>query len=140
MTRKMIFEDIQVGDTVLVPTRIHFGFHGKRFYLPRKVLRVTKTQFDVEAPDHPKPRRYMKLTGNPVGFGSPYSDTVRLRCRQYQDETEEYRRFKKKCALVQKIQNGTSAAQSAQLFDYTNEELTEASEAVDALLAALSND
>ena len=43
------FDNVQVGDMVLAPKRVGVGFNGYRtFYVPAKVIRVSKTQFTVE--------------------------------------------------------------------------------------------
>ena len=57
----MKFKDIKVGDEVLVSTYVKIGFNKKkRFFVTRKVERVTKTQFVVGG------GRYRK-TGEGIG-------------------------------------------------------------------------
>ena len=57
------FENIKVGDTVLTYERVRVGWNASRYFLtPKKVTRLTKTQFVTE-----DGRKFSKNDGYEVG-------------------------------------------------------------------------
>lgn len=100
----MKFENIKTGDVVYTTRSIRYGWNSaETFYVPEKVVKITKTQFTVESGN-----RYKK-EGNRIGdgfdkayflgdnksyFGKP--DLVR-------DQTEEMKAFEMKLTLERKF-------------------------------------
>lgn len=96
----MNFENIKVGDEVLVPKHISYGWkNGKTFYITDYVTRVTKTQFccgDIRA---------KKENGNIIGDSwsriHKVGDISRFGKEILKDQTLEMNSFKKGKYLYQ---------------------------------------
>jgi ribosomal protein S24E len=102
----MKFQDIKVGDEVFVGNSIRYGWNlGEEFFIPEKVVRVTKTQFSTVSG-----RRFKKEYGQQIGSGtyganaymegdkkSHWSDDV------IYDQTKEMEEFKKKISLERDV-------------------------------------
>lgn len=99
----MKYKDIKVGDTVYVNMEIRYGFHiSKIFYVPRKVIKITKTQFTVE-----KNRRFKKEDGREINSEKYCSYACKegenFRGFIIKDETYEMKKFLYKIRLEQSI-------------------------------------
>lgn len=81
------FENIKEGDTVYVNQSVRYGFNSERwFYIPIKVIKITKTQFTCE-----NTKRYQKDSGREIGGG--YQDRANLESRDVFDQMKEMREF-----------------------------------------------
>ena len=94
------FENIQKGDTVYTEKFVTYGLYIKKyFYVPEKVIKVTKTQFTVESGT-----KYRK-DGSQMGksFGKAYflGDKAGFLsgARIIKDETDEMKAFKEKLKI-----------------------------------------
>ena len=103
----MKFEDIKVGDKVLIPFRVRSGgifSNLVTFYIERVVTRITKTQFCIGD------RRFKKDSGSEVGDKYTYAffdgDTIYHKGKDpIHDQTAEYRSFIKKRDLVREAED-----------------------------------
>lgn len=127
----MKFKDIKVGDKVLVPIRIDYGFrNGKNFYCLREVGRVTKAQFTVND------NRYRKSDGCMIGniwlkamnTGDKYYGNV------LKDETQEMEDFRLLAKSVTKlrylIEDMSAIRNNINIHAATREDVTECEEFV----------
>ena len=90
----MSFENIKVGDKVLAPRFVDYGWRGKRhFYVISEVAKTTKTQFTTDTGD-----RFKKEYGRPIG-GSCISCAKKIDSKDHKDQTEEFEWFKRKVDL-----------------------------------------
>ena len=84
----MKFEDIKVGDKVIVPKYVRCGWNsGKTFKIVANVTRVTKTQFTADG------RRFKKDYGTEMG--NSFIQAVKY-TDESQDQTSEMELFIKK--------------------------------------------
>ena len=75
----MKFENIKIGDTVFIQETVSCGWRdGQSFYLPKKVMKVTSTQFTIEDGG-----RYKKVNG--LKIGGAYCE-----CAKLDGEKKEY--------------------------------------------------
>lgn len=101
----MKFENIKVGDTVFIPEHVRVDWRNyETFYLAKKVIKVTKTQFTIEGG-----QRYGKMHGAPIGEGSGEAmmqgDKVfgKTFGGEVKDQTKELKEFKQKIDIEQEI-------------------------------------
>jgi hypothetical protein len=101
----MKFDDIKVGDIVFTEEKVSYGWnYSENFWLPRKVERVTKTQFVIEGGDRFKKNGskmgtygvWAKFEGDNYGF----SDSNKV-----SDQREEMDAFKRKIQAERNINN-----------------------------------
>ncbi len=99
------FQDVKVGDKVLVPIRVTVGWRSKEiFYCLKSVEKVTKTQFTAGGV------RAKKEQGRVIGSNNWYSilkegdSNGSFEKRIITDETEDMERFKKALSLVYYIE------------------------------------
>lgn len=91
--RELKFKDIKAGDTIFEEKFVSTGYNkGRYFFIPTKVVRVTKTQFVTESGNryhkdgrgHGYTRGKALLEGEKIGF---------LKDRIVTDQTKEYNDF-----------------------------------------------
>jgi len=97
----MKFENVKVDDTVYVDTGVEYGWNKARsFTLPKKVIKITKTQFVIEGG-----RRFRK-NGTELGtFHEAYEfgESLPWSSKNVKDETEEFNYFKTKLKVEKEI-------------------------------------
>lgn len=101
----MKFKDIKVGDTVYVEITVSYGWRsGKTFFVPKKVTKVTATQFVVESG-----HRFKKDRGSEIGEHRCYAynlgDTPVYMSSPVSDQTSEMIAFKSKLSKERKIKS-----------------------------------
>lgn len=93
----MRFQDIKVGDKVVVPKYVRYGWNsGKTFRIVANVTRVTKTQFTADG------RRFKKDYGSEIGESFSYATKYR---DESQDQTSEMNLFIQKVKDEKYIKN-----------------------------------
>jgi hypothetical protein len=92
-------EKVQAGDKVFEAVEIRQGFGApSRFFLPRKVAKVTKTQLTLE-----DGRRFTKKTGASIGKDSVvYAEGESYWGYLIRDQTKEFEEAKAKIRLATK--------------------------------------
>lgn len=123
----MKFENVKVGDTVFIEESINYRiYRSKKFFIPKKVVRVTKTQFVLVNGDKYKKdglnvggkvRAYHEGVNN-NGYGTSRYFTV-------SDQTKEMQEFKLKLNLEHKISNLLSIMKIKQNSKFEISELEE---------------
>ena len=97
----MNFRDIKVGDTVYIKSTVRVGWHvEKAFTVPRKVTKITATQFAIETGE-----RYMKGTG--FRIGGEYLERCFL---DGEDQTAQMQQFKAHFKRVLAVRNKLRSA------------------------------
>lgn len=102
----MKFENIKTGDVVYTPRSIRYDWNlRKTFYVPEKVIKVTKTQFTVESGN-----RYKK-NGSRIGnhyekaylLGDNMDPSHYATPSLVKDQTEEMKAFETKLTLEKRF-------------------------------------
>lgn len=95
------FDNIKVGDSVLVEKTINYGWHEKTFLCFEKVTKTTPAQFLIGE------RRYRKSDGYLIGggyFNAAYLEgEPRHLGRVAQDQTKEYLEFVAKVNAIDQV-------------------------------------
>ena len=128
----MKFENIKVGDEVLIPKNIPYGWKGgKTFYITACVTRVTKTQFccgEVRA---------KKENGNIIGDGwnQVYrdGDNAGIGENTIKDQTLEMNAFRKRISVYNKIRNWSIDLKSINVENTELSKLNKISELIDEI-------
>jgi hypothetical protein len=118
------FHDVKVGDTVFVPQTVSYDWNkAKSFFIPKKVIKTTKTQFTVE-PDI-RFKNDGKMIGGGYGeFAYKEGDKYGYRLNEVvKDERNEMRLFREKLNLETEIRNIISSIKLVSDSDLTNGEL-----------------
>lgn len=129
----MKFQDIKVGDPVIVEERIVIGFHQtKTFYVRKLVTRRTKAQFCVDQ------KRY-NLRGARIG---EFFDRAHLEGDSYmgnpiKDQTKEMKQFEVKVELWKTVKGKVRDLPLTVDIDRSVNELKEIGELCDQLSAIL---
>ena len=118
----MKFEDIKVGDTVLIKKSVMYGYRYRRFFnIAMTVERITKTQFITDGKrfkkddgceigvDYNRSKAY--LVGEEVGY---MTKTIA------KDETKEMNEFILKLKRVDEIRDFMKEIQSVKTIDLTD--------------------
>ena len=96
----MKFKDIKTGDIVFINYKFVIGFNrNEYFFIPKKVGRVTKTQFHVDS-DRYKKDRGGKIGGGYGSFVYYEGDThIYGGSGTVTDQTDDMNEFKRKVSL-----------------------------------------
>ncbi|MBI89994.1 MAG: hypothetical protein CMG60_07905 [Candidatus Marinimicrobia bacterium] len=94
----MIFENIKPGDLVLVPVEVRIGWNSRKYRIPQKVTRTTRTQIIVNG------KRYRRDDGRAIGSGG-YFDEAYPTTRHDKDETIGYNAAKTRADAIEVINN-----------------------------------
>ena len=99
----MKFENIQVEDEVFVPYSVRTGWReSQEFYIPEKVVKVTKTQFVTES-NKRFSIKYGRQIGESFSSAKCKGDKMGLSRKEVYDQTEEMNELKAKINLIHKI-------------------------------------
>ncbi len=117
------FENIKVGDTVMIEDSVTYGWYkSKRFWIPKKVIRVSKAQFVIEG------GKRFKKNGKQVGVHSYgciglLSEIGGYRDEVIKDQTKERNAFVKKINLEDDINASIDVIKIQRNSPFTHVEL-----------------
>ena len=119
------FDDLKVGNTVMIEELVSYGWNtSESFFIPKKVTRVTNTQFVINGD------RRFKKDGREIGYNK-YSNAYFLgdkygwRTELVKDQTEEKKSFAEKIKLEVKIRTDIESLKINLNSDLNYEELVD---------------
>lgn len=135
----MKFENIKVGDTVLVEDKVSYGWNlAEAFLVPKKVERVTKTQFIIEGGD--KFRKDGRIISRKFVNAYNFGDKVGLlRDRVAKDESELMEVFKAKLGVEKSINKKSESIKIELNSDLSLKLLKEIDGLMDKVIWAIKN-
>ena len=118
----MKFKDIKVGDTVFVQQNVYYGIQNvKSFFVPKKVTKVTTTQFEIETGE-----KFRKKDGKKIGdYRYSYKEGDKYWDEYVKDESKELLLFKEKVKIARMCNKLLSSMKVVEDSKLTKDDLSE---------------